>query len=216
MTHSARMLVLCTTRVGENALVVHTITDLWGRRSFLVNIGKKTSTALLQPMNVLDGEVVENPKSDLWRLKALHATYPLAGIRCDVRKNTMTLFISEVLYRTIREGGCEEGLLDWCEKSILTLDALQSDFPNYHLRWLLEFCGALGFLPSGADLLPFAGERLRELEKLLSLDFAQCLMYPLTGVVRNELAGILLDYIGFHTETRPHIRSLAVLRELYA
>lgn len=216
MVHSFRFIILGTTKVGEKALVLHTLSAEWGRRSFIVSIGRNSSAALFLPLNILDAEAVENPKSELWRIRAMTAVHPLNGIRGNVHKNTMTLFMSEVLYRTLHDGTNEDGLFDWLYRSLMTLDALQSDFANYHLRWLLEFAAALGFSPSPEDLAPFAGEHFAEIKALLRSSFADCMLLPLCGASRNEIADILLQYIGFHAETRIDVRSLAVLRELYA
>jgi Recombination protein O C terminal. len=171
--------------------------------------------SLFQPLSVLDAEVTENPKSELWRAHALSARHLLAGIRTSASKNAISLFMSEVLWRTVRDGVREDGLFEWLERSVLTLDALQGDYANYHLRFLLEFAAALGFSPSPEDLLPFAGTHLKELQALLQADFAACMLIPLNGEARNEIAEILLRYIGYHAETRIEARSLRVLRELF-
>lgn len=171
--------------------------------------------ALFLPLSLLDAEVVENPKSDLWRLKEVCAGAPLNGIRNDVRKNTMTLFLSEVLLRTVKEGAMEQGLFEWCRGSILTLDAMESDYSNFHLRFLLELAAALGFSPSLEDLMPFAGEHLDAVRQLLTLGPAESMLIPMNGAQRNAVANLLLDYISYHTESPLQIRSLAVLRELY-
>ena len=215
MIHSASLIILATTKVGEKNIVLHCLTQEWGRRSFITSVSKSSAMALFQPLNILDAEVMENPKSSLWRLKGASAVHPLNGIRTSVAKNSMTLFMSEVLYRTIKDEAMEEGLFEWCRASILTLDALQADFSNFHLRWLLELAGALGFSPSKEDLAPFAGEHMKEISGLLSLSFGECMLLPLDGARRNEIAEILLQYLGYHTESRIEARSLRVLRELF-
>ena len=215
MVHSSPFIVLASTKVGDSSLVIHTLTPRWGRRSFITTVGKSSPMAMFLPLSLLDGEVMENPKSDLWRARGLSTGNPLNGIRSDIRKNTMTLFMSEVLYRTVTDGVDEDGLFDWCRRSILTLDALESDFSNYHLLWLMEFAGALGFLPGEADLAPFAGENLQALQALMRSSKSEALMLPMSGAQRNAVASLLLDYIGYHTETQLNIRSLPVLRELY-
>ena len=92
---------------------------------------------------------------------------------------------------------------------------MESDFSNFHLRFLLEFAGAMGFSPSLEDLMPFCGDQLEVVRQLLTLSPAECMLIPMTGAQRNSVAGILLDYIGYHTETPLRVRSLQVLRELY-
>lgn len=215
MTFSTELIVLNTTRLGEKSLVVHCLARESGRRGFIVSIPSGGRMTLFLPLNLLEAEIVENPRSELWRARKLSALHPLNGIRSNMLKNSMTLFMSEVLYRTVREGAMEEGLFDWCRGSILTLDAMESDFSNFHLRFLLEFAVALGFSPSWSDLAPFAGDHLSEVRALLTSDFKEAMLLPLNGTSRNEIAEILLRYIGFHAECRLNVRSLAVLRELY-
>ena len=215
MIHSSRFIVLGVTKTGDSSLMIHTLSPEWGRRSFITAVSHKASGSLLQPLSILEGEVLENPKSDLWRLRSLSAEYPLTGIRANLHKNTMTMFMSEVLYRTIRDGEGGEDLFDWCRRSILTLDALESDFANYHLRFLLELTGVLGFGASMEGLAPFAGTKLEVIKQLLSKSFAESMLIPLNGEQRSEIAAVLLDYIAHNTESQLNIRSLGVLRELY-
>ena len=133
MKQSAELVVLSTTKVGENQLVVHTLSKEFGRRGFIVRPGKKTSAALFMPLSILEADIVENPKSQLWSLKDVSALDALGGIRGNIHKNTISLFLAEVLFRTVREGAYEDGLYEWCVRSILTLDALEGDFSNFHV-----------------------------------------------------------------------------------
>lgn len=215
MNGSIELIVLATTKIGDNALVVHTLSREMGRRGFIVRPGKKASASLFLPLNILEADVVENPKSELWSLKNISSRDSLEGIRGNIHKNTMTLFLSEVLFRTLREGVLEDGLYEWCIGSILTLNALEGDFANFHVRWLLELAGALGFRPSWEDLAPFAEENSQALRQMLALDFGESMLLPLSGAVRNAIADSLVRYLEFHTEQPIRVKSLAVLRELY-
>lgn len=212
---AVEFIVLTTTKVGENALVVHTLSREWGRRGFLVRSAKKTGTTLFLPLNILEADVVENSKSELWTLKNITLKDTLAGIRGDLRKNTMTLFLSEVLFRTVRDGANEDGLYEWCVGSILTLNALEADFANFPVRFLLELAGALGFRPTFDDIAPFAGEHLNQMKALTAASFSESLLLPLNGSTRNALCEELLQYLSYHTEANIQVKSLAVLRELY-
>ena len=209
-------IVLATTKVKEGALVVHTLSRDYGRRGFIVRPGKKAAAALFLPLNILEADVVENPRSDLWSLKGIHALDSLAGIRGNIHKNTMTLFLSEVLFRTIREGAVEDGLYEWCVGSILALNALEADYANYHVRFLLEFAGALGFRPTFQDIAPFVQEHAPEMRQMLQGSFSESMLVPLTGPVRNSLCESVLKYLEYHTDQPIRVKSLAVLRELYA
>ena len=215
MTHASEFIVLAVTKVGDKSLVLHTLSPSWGRRSFITGVSRKAPMALFMPLSVIEGEVTENPKSDLWRLREVSAPVPLNGIRNDVRKNTMTLFMSEVLYRVVKDQTNEDGLADWLKGQILTLDALESDFANFHLMFLLNLCSALGFDPDTAGIAPFADIHLSQVETLLKRPFAEAMLMPLSGADRNAIAESILKYIEFHTESAVNVRSLAVLREIY-
>ena len=212
---NADLIVLNLTKIGETSIVLHTLTKEYGRRSFVVKVSKKTSMAQFLPLNILEADVKESTKSTLWRADSLSVKHPLNGIRTNIFKNTMTLFMSEVLYRIVHDGVNEDGLFEWCERNILTLEAIESDFSNYHLRFLLELSAALGFSPSLEDLLPFAGHHLDEIRKLLELSLPESMLVPLNGAGRTEIAESLLDYLSRHTETALNIQSLKVLSEIF-
>ena len=216
MTINTELIVLHTTKFGENSIVVHTLSKEYGRRSFLIRgVGKKAVMTLMLPLTVLEAEIVQTNKSTLYTARKLTAKYPLMGIRSNIYKNSMTLFMSEVLYRTLKDGANEEGLFEWCERSILLLDAIESDFSNFHLRFLLEFAVALGFSPQARDLMPFVGDHYPLVERLMKEDFADVMLIPMNGLLRNEIAESILRYLEFHTESAINIASLKVLRELF-
>jgi len=215
MTTNARLIILSYTKVKDTALVIHTLSREWGRRSFIVHLGKGTSLAMFQPLGIVEAEITENPKSELWRASRFVQAWPLLSLRTDPYKNSIVLFMSEVLYRGVRDGMAEEGLYEWCERSILTLDALEKDFSNFHLRWLLELSSELGFAPSLEDLSPFAGERLQDVKALLEAGFEEAMLLPLSGERRSQLCDSFIRYLSHHTETTLDIRSLRVLQELF-
>ena len=216
MTTSTELIVLHTTKFGENSIVVHTLSREYGRRSFLVRGAGKRLMSLFLPLNILEADVQESTKSTLFTARNLTARHPLLGIRSNVFKNSMTMFMSEVLYRVIKEGAAEQGLYEWCERNILLLDAVQNDFSNFHLRFILELTVALGFSPESRDLQPFVGDHYPTVERFMQTSFAESMLIPLNGSVRNEIAEEILRYIEFHTESSVNINSLKVLRDLYA
>ncbi len=233
---SIEFILLHSTKYGDNSLVLHTLSREWGRRSlFLRSVsgasslsgastggGRKGSRSgvmsLVSPLSILEGEISVNPvsASSMMTVKGLGPVCPLTSLRTDFSKASISMFISEVLFRTLREGANEDGLYDWCVKKILLLDALEGSFSNFHLLFLLELTVALGFRPAAADLAPFVPEQLRSAaEKLMSLPFEQALLVPMKGEDRSILVESILAYIETHLEYPLNIRSTAILRELF-
>lgn len=215
MTTSTELIVLHTTKFGENSIVVHTLSRDYGRRSFLVRGAGKKVMSLLLPLNILEAEITESTKSTLYTARNLTSRHPLVGIRNNIYKNTMTMFLSEVIYRTIKEGAQEHDLFEWCRGQILLLSAMESDFSNFHIRFLLELSVALGFSPETSDLMPFVEENYTTVSEFMTSSFAESMLIPLSGPVRNKICEDVLRYIEYHTESTLTINSLKVLRELF-
>ena len=210
------LIILHSTKFGENSIVAHTLSKEYGRRSFLIRgVGKRGTMTLMLPLTILEAEIVETSRSTLYTARNLSAKYPLSGIRNSIAKNSMTLFMSEVLYRTIKEGANEQGLFEWCEKNILLLDAMQSDFSNFHIRFLLELAVVLGFSPESQDLMPFVREHYTHVERFMKEIMADAKLITLNGAIRNEIAEEILRYIEYHSESAVNVASLKVLRELF-
>ena len=215
MTTGTELIVLHTTKFGENSIVVHTLSRDYGRRSFLVRGAGKKVMSLLLPLNILEAEITESTKSTLYTARNLTSRHPLLGIRNNIYKNTMTMFLSEVIYRTIKEGAQEHDLFEWCRGQILLLSAMESDFSNFHIRFLLELSVALGFSPETSDLMPFVEENYTIVSQFMTASFAESMLIPLSGPVRNKICEDVLRYIEYHTESTLTINSLKVLRELF-
>ena len=215
MTTGTELIVLHTTKFGENSIVVHTLSRDYGRRSVLVRGAGKKVMSLLLPLNILEAEITESTKSTLYTARNLTSRHPLLGIRNNIYKNTMTMFLSEVIYRTIKEGAQEHDLFEWCRGQILLLSAMESDFSNFHIRFLLELSVALGFSPEASDLMPFVEENYTTVSQFMTASFAESMLIPLSGQVRNKICEDVLRYIEYHTESTLTINSLKVLRELF-
>lgn len=216
--NSTEFIVLHTTKVGENALVIHSLSREYGRKGFLVKSagGRKAPMSLFQPLNVLEGDVAESQRQGLLPVRNINAVYPLNGIRNDLYKNAMVMFMSEVLYRSVKDGCREEGLYEWVVGNILLLDMIASDFSNFHLRFLLEYTVRLGFSPENGDLEPFVGEHYPFILEFMGRGFAESMLLPLNGKARNEIAEGLLRYIEYHIESALNVNSLKVLHDLLA
>ena len=216
MWKNSEFILLHTTRFGEKSMVLHTLSKEYGRKGFFVkNILRRSVTSMFFPLGILEADIMETSRSGLFTARNPALSYPLSGIRNDLRKSAISIFISEVLYRVVKEGLTDRPLYDMCEKNILLLDAMEEDFSNFHLYFLLEFIMALGFSPEPHDLAPFMGERMSLVSDFIGKPFSEAMLVPLTGEMRNEIAEKLLKYIEFHTESAVNVNSLKILHELF-
>lgn len=216
MLNSSEFILLHTTKFGENSIVLHTLSKVYGRKGlFVKSMPRRSMTSLFFPLSILEADIYETSRSKLFTARNVSSRYPLAGIRNNLSKSAMSMFISEVIYRVVRDGMNDPALYDMCERNILLLDALETDFSNFHLYFLLEFIIALGFSPDPDALAPFVGDRLPAVSRFVELPFSEAMLVPMSGELRNEIAEKLLKYIEYHTESSVNVNSLKVLRELF-
>ena len=213
--NSTEFILLHTTRYGDSSIILHTLSKEYGRKGFFVkNISRRCVSSVFFPLAILEADIDDHVRSRMPNVRNVSLQYALNGIRNNLKKGAISVFVSEVLFRVVKEGMQDSALYDMCERNILLLDAMESDFSNFHLYFLMEFIIALGFSPAPEDLEPFMGEHLSLMNDFISLPFSEAMLVPMSGGIRSELAERLLKYIEFHIESPVNVNSLKVLKEL--
>lgn len=213
--NSTEFILLHTTRYGDSSIILHTLSKEYGRKAFFVkNISRRCVSSVFFPLAILEADIDDHVRSRMPNVRNVSLRYALNGIRNNLKKGAISVFVSEVLFRVVKEGMQDSALYDMCERNILLLDAMESDFSNFHLYFLMEFIIALGFSPAPEDLEPFMGEHLSLMSDFISLPFSEAMLVPMSGGIRSELAERLLKYIEFHIESPVNVNSLKVLKEL--
>ena len=137
-SYKGRGIVLHTLKYGDSSMVAYLLTDIGGRRSYMVQgvrsrSGRGSKLALFQPMFPVEFEGLESPRQQMDRFKEVRAGFVLQSLPFDVRKSTMALFMAEVLYRLVRESEPNEPLFDFVWGSAEALDAMDDGVSNFHL-----------------------------------------------------------------------------------
>lgn len=121
-------IVLRTVKYGETSLVVTLFTEIFGIQSYLVN-GVRTSTKkgsgkanLFQPAALLDLVVYHQDNKHLHRIKEFHWDHLYEGIFMDVTKNSIALFMVELLNKCLRQPEENTPLFQFTEDCLLALD----------------------------------------------------------------------------------------------
>ena len=155
-SYKARGIVLGTLKYGEKGVIVHMLTDTYGRQSYMVQgvrpTAKGSKMALLQPMFAVEFEGLHSDKMSMHRMKDIVPGIVLQSTPFDVRKSTMALFMAEVLYRLIHESEPNEELFDFIWGSVAALDAMGEGVANFHLWFMANLSRPLGFSPDLSDL----------------------------------------------------------------
>ncbi len=214
------MILIHTTKYGDSGIILHGYTAEGGKESFLLRgLGKRkeVSSSILHPLSILEIETSHSPKSTLKNIKELSSAHRLNSLRSNIYKNSIAIFLSEVLYRTLRESSGDVELYEFLEKSILDLNREEENFSNFHLYFLSQYISKLGFRPrefTFDDYNPFSSKEVSLLNSLLSLPFAEAMLIPLKGEERYLFAKSLLNYLEYHLGFKFEIKSLVILHQL--
>jgi len=230
-TDKSQIIVLHLTKYGDNGAIVHCIDSKAGRTGLFcrgISKGKNSSAAAhFHNLNILDVVSDASPKSKLRYLKEYESAYRLDGIRGDIYKRTVALFISEILYRGLHDNISDDKLFEWLVTSIRMLNEIEGSIANFHLWWIVTFCSALGFRPQSFDipngngaedvtglfLLTPADRDI--LKSILSTDLKGALDMPLSGSNRMAFSQSMLKYLSFHLGAEITSKSLPVLHDIF-
>lgn len=108
--------------------------------------GKRSSVsqALFMPLSVLDLEVEHQNKRDIQRIKEVHLAFSASSFQLDPVKNVLALFLSEVLFRVVKDTQPDERMYAFLTDSVRILDSVEQGLANFHVAFLLNLLHYLG------------------------------------------------------------------------
>jgi len=232
-------IVLHSIKYTDSTSIITVYTRQFGKVTYMVHgVNKKKSVcpaAFLQPLSLIEMDVFHTPGKNIQRLKEIRMEHPFTGIPFNPVKNALALFISEVLFRTLRQTEPDENLYLFLENSILQLDCSEKGLSNFHLVFLLKLTRYLGFEPNQDnvhvnyfDLMNgvFVNEKPVHTHFILpdvSADFISVLNTDYSNMhnlvfSRARRANLLLsevEYYQLHIPDFHGLHSLAVLQSLF-
>ena len=138
-------------KYGDTSLVVKIFTEELGLQSYIVkgirSKKAKLKPALFEPLTLLDLEVYHKPGQNLQHIKEARVDYPWHHIPFSIEKQSILLFLDEILYKCVREEISNKELFQWIYHSLVWFDLEEQYFLNFHLFFLLQLSRFLGFYP---------------------------------------------------------------------
>lgn len=150
--HKTKGIVLRTVKYGETSIIATVFTELFGIQSYLVN-GVRTSTKkgtgkanLFQPAALLDLVVYHNELKHLNRIKEFKWSHLYQHIYSDVPKNTVSLFMVELLTKCLKQPEANPELFEFIEDVFIRLDeSTGTEMANLPLFFALHLPFHFGF-----------------------------------------------------------------------
>jgi DNA repair protein RecO (recombination protein O) len=241
MIHATKGIVLRTIKYGETSVIASIFTELFGIQSYIVNgvrTQSKTSKAhFFQPSSILEMEVYHNDLKNLQRIKELKWSYLYKNILSDVTKNSVALYMVELLQKCLKQPEANTDLFNFSEDAFMQLDIAENEvtanFPIYFAIQLAHFFGLSvqdnysaerNYLNISEGIFtskPLANDNY--LEPAISYHFSQLLkvLQPaelkeikLNKNIRAAILTALENYYIFHIAEFGAMKTLPVLRVL--
>lgn len=239
MLHKTRGIVFKTTDYSESSVVVQVFTEKFGLQSYLINGVKKPRSKIklnsLQALHLLDMVVYHKASGNIQRISELRQQPVFLNIPYDIVKSSITIFLNEVLYKSLKQHAADEVLFEFLFHAIEILDRTSTGLANFHLYFLLRLSRFLGFYPDTTLASSSAFFDLKEggyskmqpphayfLEpaytalwtNILNSNFDNLHSLHISSADRKIILEKILDYYKLHIEGFGRVRSHEVLEEV--
>jgi len=169
-------------------------------------------------------------------IKECNAAAVFSTISFNPVKSAVTLFLAEILYKTLKEQHKDTDLFDFLEQSIIYFDKCTNGIANFHLIFLLQFSKFLGFAPNvencdenglfdlkngvicKENLLHnfyLSQEETKIFLQLLRFNFSTMQLLKLSRIQRNAILEQILLFYRLHLPEFTTVKSLEVLKQIF-
>lgn len=239
MLYKTRGIVFKVTDYSESSVVVQIFTEKFGLQSYLINGVKKPKAKIrlnsLQPLHLLEMIVYHKAAGNIQRVSELRHQPVFQAIPYDIVKSSITMFLNEVLYKSLRQHEPDEVLFEFLFHAIEILDSLNEGLANFHLYFLLRLTRFLGFYPDRTLASPTAWFDLKNgnfskgqpphaliieprlavlWTNILNSNFDNLQTLKVSGAERKVLLEKILMYYQLHVEGFGQVKSVEVLEEV--
>lgn len=235
MLQQSKALVLNSLKYGEADLIVHCFTKDFGMKSYylkgiLQSKKSKIKKSFFQPLNQIEIIAFHNTKGKLNILKEVNFTYHYQSLHIDIYKQSITLFLSEILSQTLKEETQDPHLFEYLTHSFQLLDQA-NQYADFHVVFLANYIHHIGFFPLIDEQAPYfdfvEGKFVYNLSSGIFLEGDDLLLFKQillsqnfenklhTRFQRKKVLDWLIQYMELHLQNFKKPKSLVVLQELF-
>jgi len=237
MLQKTKALVIKSIKYSDTSLIVNCYTKEYGIKTYMIKGVLKSKKgnlkkAYFQPLTHLRIVAYHNNKGNLNSLKEAQINYFYQTVHTNIVKQSLAMFLSDVLNSVLQEEESNPALYDYLETALIWLDT-HDEIANFHLFFLLNLTKYLGFYPENIiqeeyfDMMegkfvktPISNyyikkPQIESFKTLLGTNFDKLSDINLSGIQRQELLDLLIQYISLHLHTFKTPKSLSILKELF-
>ncbi len=231
-----KAIVLRAIKFKDTSLIIKCYTQQ-GLKSYIIKgiLGRKKANikgAYFQMLNLLEIVANHNDKNTLNTLREVRLSYAYTSIPNDIIKQSLVLFLSEVLNFSLQEEEVNKPLFHFLYTSLQHLDT-QKEVANFHLFFLINLSKHLGFYPYKQHLhynyfnlqegvfqhkdspTAIKGNNLILFKSLLGTEFDAMQKLKLNKEQRQELLEVLISYFELHLSGFRKLNSIPILQSVF-
>lgn len=236
---NTKAIVLSSLKFGDTSLIVKCYTEEEGVKSYLLRgvlKPKKTGikAAYFQPLTQLKIIAKHNTKGTLNSIKEVQVVNPYKTIHTDIVKQSVVFFLSEILASSIQEEEQNKTLYSYLETAFVWLD-VHDKIANFHLLFLLNLTGFLGFYPdtskkdkigfnllegrfsdNTADKNVLFKNDFYQFKKLLGINFDGIENVSYSKDERQLVLQMIIEYFKLHLDSFRKPKSLQILETIFS
>lgn len=236
---NTKAIVLSALKFGDTSLIVKCYTKEEGVKSYLIRgvlkpKKKGIKAAYFLPLTQLKIVANHNTKNTLNSIKEVQVINPYKTIHTDIVKQSVVLFLSEILSSSIQEEEQNLALYKYLETAFMWLD-VHDKVSNFHLLFLLNLTGFLGFYPDtsetnkqGFNLLEgtfcdeiheknvISNNEFYQFKKLLGIIFDGLEHVSYSKDERQLVLQVIIKYFKLHLGSFRNPKSLQVLETIFS
>lgn len=230
MLYKTEGIVIGFIKFKDTSIIAKIFTKDFGMKSYIINNVRsktgKTKIAIFQILTILDLVVYNKETSDLNRISEAKYNYPYKSLNSNIKKSSMAFFLAEVLNKTLKEQTENQELFSFLKDSFIHFDDSNSNYENFHLQFLIQLTGYLGFKPStlkdlisnSQKTIALSQEEFKQIEHLLfrNNEYSFSEKEGINNLTRRKALEYLLAFYQTHFENFGEIKSLKVLKEVFS
>jgi len=238
MLISTEAIALNSIKYSETSIIVKCFTLSDGIKSYLIKgirSQKKSSIniGLFQPLTIIEIDTNHRNVGKLESIRAAKISYTYKTIPFNIIKNSMVMFLSEILSKSIKEEEKNESLYSFIKKSMIWLDS-NSEYSNFHIHFTVKFLKHLGIAPDETNIhMPefdilngnfrvssnnvsyYKGNVIKHFKEFLGTNFDDVGITINSSSQRKEILEFLIKYMQIHLEDFKRPKSLNIMYDLF-
>ena len=237
MLIETKAIVIKNIKYGDYSIISRCFTLAHGLQSFMLKgilKRKKSGIKRSQFQTLTQLSIIYNftNKKKLKFIKQAKVINTYTTIQDDIVKNTIILFLSEILNEVIKTEAHTPSLYLFIETSLNWLDA-KKKVKNFHIIFLIKLIKFLGFFPDinsngiyfdlekgsfsnhKTSILEHDADTIIIFKKILGMNFEQGETIDINRNSKNKILEILIKYFEIHNHGFKTPKSLRILNELF-